>query len=198
MKKSSLRPFLRVGAIPAALIAAEILLEPMDIALPFILAAAIHEFGHLAAAMVLGIRLRSLEIGPLGATIRVCEGLISYKKEWLLCFSGPLFNLVSAAMVAFLIPQNEFSRLFCPISMIIALLNLLPLRGFDGGRMLGAAVGYVAGPRVAARALSYLSLITVIGLWIFSVYLLLRFGASLSLFVFTVTVFYRIFIEKEK
>ncbi len=197
MKKSSLRPFLRVGAIPAALIAAEILLEPMDIALPFILAAAIHEFGHLAAAMVLGIRLRSLEIGPLGATIRVCEGLISYKKEWLLCFSGPFFNLASAAVIALIIPDSEFSRLFCPISMIIALLNLLPLRGFDGGRMLGAAVGYIAGPRAAARTLSYLSLITVVCLWLFSVYLLIRFGASLSLFVFTVTVFYRIFIEKE-
>lgn len=197
MKNHSLLPFLRVGAIPAALIAAEILLEPADIALPFILAAAIHELGHLVAARLLKISLRSLDIGPLGATIRVREGLISYKKEWLLCFAGPLFNLLSAAAVALNL-HGEFSRLFCPISVMIALLNLLPLSGFDGGRMLAAAVGYAAGPSVAARTVSLTSFVTVVGLWLFSVYLLIRFGASLSLFVFTASVFYRIFIEKEK
>ena len=197
MKKSSLRPFFRVGAIPAALIAAEILLEPADIALPFILAAAIHELGHLVAARALGIGLRALEIGPLGATIRVQGGLISYKKEWLLCFAGPLFNLLSAAVVALLL-RGEFSRLFCPISIMIALLNLLPLRGFDGGRMLAAAVGSASGPRVAEAVVSGTSLVTLIALWMLSVYLLIRFGASLSLFVFTASVFYRIFIEKEK
>ena len=197
MKKSSLRPFLRVGAIPAALIAAEILLEPADIALPFILAAAIHELGHLIAARILGIALRSLDIGPLGATIRVCDGLISYKKEWLLCFSGPLFNLFSAAVAAVLL-HGEFSRLFCPISVILAMLNLLPLQGFDGGRMLAVTVSHVAGPQISERVVSGMSFITVVALWLFSVYMLIRFGASLSLFVFTASVFYRIFIEKEK
>ena len=198
MKKKELGSFFRIGVLPAILICAAVFLQPAKIAVPFLCAAAMHELGHLAAARLLGIRLRSLDIGPLGATIKIREGLISYKKEFLLCAAGPFVNLVGAAASAFIVDRCDAIEWFCAISLMLALLNLLPLSGFDGGRMLGAAIESVAGPRGAQAALSHVSFVTVVVLWILSVYLLMRFGSSLSLFIFCLSVFYRIFVENEK
>jgi membrane-associated protease RseP (regulator of RpoE activity) len=79
---------------------------------------------------------------------------------------------------------------------MLGVLNLIPAEGFDGGRILSVAVTSLFGPRAAARLLSFSSFLSILLLWMFSVYLLIRFGTSLSLFVFTLSLFYRLFIEK--
>lgn len=195
--------FLRLGLLPAVLIFIMIAFEPPGISLPSLSAAVIHECGHLAAAKMLGIKLRSLDIGPLGATIRTRSLLISYGREWLLCAAGPGANFLSC-IAAYLIFRNTDSFRsngtafsFCAVSLLLGILNLLPIEGFDGGRMLFAVIGSTAGPRAAAIALSVCSVLSVVSLWMLSVYLLLRWGSSLSLFVFTASVFCRVFIESD-
>ena len=79
---------------------------------------------------------------------------------------------------------------------MLGILNLMPAEGFDGGRMLSVAVSSIFGPRAAARTISMTSFISIVALWMLSVYLLLRYGTSLSLFIFTLSLFYRLFIEK--
>lgn len=195
------RGTLTVGLVPALLLIAMLILQPAGMALTSLLGAAIHEGGHLLAAKKLGVPLRSLDIGPLGATIRIRSGLISYGKEFLLCAAGPAANFVSAGTVYFLYRQSlageKFTVDFCTVSMMLGILNLFPVENFDGGRMLCCAVGSFFGPAAACSALRVFSFISVTGLWMLSVYLLLRFGCSLSLFVFTLSLFYRIYIHKE-
>ncbi len=195
--------FLKIGLMPAILIFIMIAFEPPGISLPSLCAAALHECGHLLAARLLGIKLRSLEIGPLGATIRTRGSLISYGREWLLCAAGPAANLISGA-AAYLFSRMDIGPVssstafnFCSVSLMLALLNLLPVEGFDGGRMLYCASGSFAGPRIASALLTCCSIISVCLLWMLSVYLLLRWGSSLSLFIFSVSAFYRIFIESD-
>lgn len=195
--------FLKIGLMPAILIFIMIAFEPPGISLPTLCAAALHECGHLLAARLLGIKLRSLELGPLGATIRTRGSLISYGREWLLCAAGPAANLISGAVAYFFFradikaDSDSIAFGFCSVSLMLALLNLLPVEGFDGGRMLSCAAGSIAGPRVASVTLTICSVLSVCLLWMLSVYLLLRWGSSLSLFIFSVSVFYRIFIESD-
>ena len=196
--------FLKIGLLPAILIFIMIAFEPPGVSLPSLCAAVIHECGHLLAARLLGIELRSLDIGPLGATIRTRGSLISYGKEWLLCVAGPAANLVSASAAYIFcriggkIYTDSTAFGFLSVSLMLALLNLLPVEGFDGGRMLSCAVGSLAGPRATSVLLEICSVLSVCGLWMLSVYLLLRWGSSLSLFVFSASVFYRIFVESNK
>lgn len=195
------RGTLTVGLIPALLLLAMLILQPSGMALTSLLAAVIHEGGHLLAAKKLGVPLRSLDIGPLGATIKIRSGLISYGKEFLLCAAGPAANFLSAGAIYFLfrlsVTGEKFTVDFCSVSMMLGLLNLLPVESFDGGRMLCCAVGSFFGPAAACSVLRIFSFLSVTGLWMVSVYLLLRFGCSLSLFVFTLSLFYRIYIHGE-
>lgn len=196
--------FLKISALPAALIAIMLIFQPPDIARPSLAAAVIHECGHLFAARVLGIGLHSLEIGPLGATIKTHGALISYGREWALCAAGPGANLISAALTYLLFADTAgFSSHgtafnFFAVSLSLAALNLLPIDGFDGGRMLAASVCRTLGPRASAAMVDAGTLLSLLMLWGFSVYLLLCHGSSLSLFVFSASVFCRVFLEGDR
>lgn len=193
--------FLKIGLLPSALILLMLIFEPPDIALPSLAAAVIHECGHLFAARSLKIGLHSLEVGPLGATIRTHDALISYGREWMLCAAGPAANLLSAASTYMLFGKTESfcgygtAFNFFAVSLFLACLNLLPIAGFDGGRMLGTTVCRRLGPRASAFAVDLGTVISLSVLWGISVYLLLRHGSSLSLFVFSASVFCRVFID---
>ncbi len=191
---------LRIGILPAAIFCVMLIFQPVGIVLPSLGAAVLHESGHMAAAMILRIPLRSLDIGMFGASLKVRGSLISYPKEFLLCAAGPAMNFLSAALVCIFSSRRgyytECGEWFASVSLMLGVLNLMPTQGFDGGRMLSVAVSSLFGPRAAARVLSLTSFTSIVLLWMVSVWLLLRFGTSLSLFVFTVSLFYRLFIEK--
>lgn len=191
---------LRIGLLPALILVLMPIFQPVGIVLPTLGAAAIHESGHMLAAFLLGIPLRSLDIGLFGASLKVRGSLISYPKEFLLCAAGPAMNFICALAVCCYSTHRgcytECGEWFASVSLMLGILNMMPAEGFDGGRMLSVSVSLLFGPRCASRTLALTSFISVILLWMLSVYLLLRFGTSLSLFVFTVSLFYRLFIEK--
>ncbi len=191
---------LRIGILPAAIFCVMLIFQPVGIVLPSLGAAVLHESGHMAAAILLRIPLRSLDIGMFGASLKVRGSLISYPKEFLLCAAGPAMNFLSAALVCIFSEHRgyytECGEWFASVSLMLGILNLMPAEGFDGGRMLSVTVSSAFGPRAAARVLSLTSFTSIVLLWMVSVWLLLRFGTSLSLFIFTVSLFYRLFIEK--
>ncbi len=191
---------LRIGILPAMIFCIMLVFQPAGVVFPSLAGAVIHESGHMLAAMILGIPLRSLDVGLYGASLKVRGSLISYPKEFLLCAAGPGANFISALIVmAFSEHRGYYSECgewFIAVSVMLGLLNLMPAEGFDGGRMLSVALTSFFGPRVSARILSLSTFISIVALWMFSVYLLLRYGTSLSLFVFTLSLFYRLFVEK--
>jgi Zn-dependent protease len=191
---------LRIGILPAVIFCIMLFFQPAGIVFPSLAGAVLHESGHMLAAMLLGIPLRSLDIGIFGASLKVRGSLISYPKEFLLCAAGPAMNFLSAlAVIIFSEHRGYYSECgewFISVSVMLGLLNLIPAEGFDGGRMLSVVLTSMLGPRISARMLSVTTFLSIVILWMFSVYLLLRYGTSLSLFVFTLSLFYRLFIEK--
>ncbi|MBQ2716751.1 MAG: site-2 protease family protein [Clostridia bacterium] len=197
MKSSNIQ---RIGILPALILILMLILQPSGIVLSSLGAAVLHELGHMLAAAILGVPLRSLDVGMFGASLRVRGSLISYPKEFLLCAAGPAMNFLSAfAVIALSERRGYFTDIgewFASVSLMLGVLNLIPAEGFDGGRMLSVTVTSLFGPRVSAKLLSLSTFLSILLLWMFSVYLLIRFGTSLSLFVFTLSLFYRLFIEK--
>ena len=154
-------------------------------------AATFHELGHLWTARVLGISFQEMAITPFGAALTPASGLGGYTDELLVAAAGPFVNLFSA-FVTLPLARGSFSifRFFVLASLFLGLLNLLPVSGFDGGRILACLL-----PRASARILVLTSFLTLFFLWIFSVYLLLRVGNSLSLFVFSCSLFCKLFVR---
>ena len=156
-------------------------------------AAALHECGHLLAARCLGIPLRGIRVDLLGIRIDIGGRMLSYGEEWILCAAGPLTSLLLAALGAIFWRNVAFAVTFSCASLILGLLNLLPIRTFDGGRMLECFLHAALDDRISARIMSLCSFFFLFLLWACAVYFLLRAGDGLSLFCFSVSLFFRFF-----
>lgn len=176
----------------AVLFCGMVISERGGLALAVLLAAAVHECGHLLAAKLLGIPLREMRLELLGA--RLTPGrLLSYREECLLCAAGPAFSFLLSALLLPIGGALPFAATISAVSALLGGLNLLPVRGFDGGRILSAVLSTLAGERVATAVSAGLSFLLLFVLWSGSVYLLLRVGSGISWFCFSVSVFLRFF-----
>ena len=162
-----------------------------------LLAAALHELGHIAVAKLRSIPLSELRLGIFGASLTTDIPFCSYKNEIFLASAGPLANIASF-LLAFTIRSflGELGEFFLVSSLFLAILNLLPIDDLDGGRILKCVLLYNTSPKVSYTVCKALSFSTVFCLWVLSVYLLLRLAASLSLFIFSLALFCKIFWGK--
>ncbi len=168
------------------------------VSLVAMLAAAIHEAAHIFAARLCKIKIEELRLDIFGAALKTKKQLSSYWSEILLALSGPMSNMICAVLVFVLfggdVTENDFVSMFLSASLFLGMLNLLPIKDFDGGRVVYCFFEWKFSPYVASKIQRILSFFTVFALWLFSVYLLLRLGTSLSLFVFSSALFAKIFI----
>ena len=166
------------------------------VSLPAVTAAAfLHEMGHILAARVVGVRVRGLGLALFGARLRL-EGILSYGQEWLVAAGGPLVGFLTggAALLAWQRwggdPYGGLS-LFGAASIVLGVVNLLPVRTLDGGRMLACGLALVGGERCASAVLAVTTGLCLGGMWLVAVYALLRMESLLSLFVFSLCLLLR-------
>lgn len=173
-----------------------LILFPNPLTPAVLLAAFLHELGHVLAARLCHIPLQSCSVGLFGAGLSPQCGFYSSRQELLLCLSGPLVNLLSGSL-SLLLPPSQPRLDFAAASLFLGFLNLLPVQSFDGGRILLLLLSLRLSPRTSYRLLRLLSFSCLFLLWTLSVYLLLRSASSLSLFVFSLSLFFKLFIEEK-
>lgn len=164
-------------------------------------AAALHEAGHLIAAAMMGVEIGSLSVSLFGARLGLAVPLYSYKREWLLCAAGPAMNFLTGGAAYYIYricgstESMRYVLFFAIASFFLALLNLLPIKNFDGGRMLLCITAPLIGIYSAEKLTGTLSFIFVLMIWAASLYLMLRIGSSLALFVFSSALFAELFLD---
>ena len=169
------------------------------LSLAALLAAFLHELGHIITAKIYSIPLGELKLSIFGASLTPKAMLCSYKKEIILCFSGPLVNLISALIFSpFLKTDNAFFSLFISASLFLGILNLLPIYEFDGGRILFCILSTRYSLKIATNTIKITSFFLIFTLWSLSVYLLLRLSSSISLFIFSISLFSKIFLSQKE
>lgn len=175
-----------------------LLLSHSYFALAALLSVFLHELGHIIVAKILKIHLAECKIGIFGAALTPEASDFSYVEEIFLCLGGPLANLLTAATVLpfFVLTKNTVILYFIISSVSLALLNLLPIKGFDGGRILYSLLCLLFDITAAERSLSVCSFITVLILWFVSVYFLMIANANLSLFIFSISLFFKLFVKE--
>ena len=97
-----------------------------------LLACVLHEWGHYVRVTAAGAEMR-------------LERELSYRREFLCALAGPAANLALAAFFC----AFSWGRLFAGINLALALLNLAPVRGLDGGRALRCGLCLLAGEETA-------------------------------------------------
>lgn len=175
--------------------------ERLSHTVALLLAAALHECGHLLAARLFHIPISALHISILGARLELRDPLLSYRREWILCAAGPLSSFFFAAVamnLASIFPHSAILPAFAMISSALGLVNLLPIGWLDGGRMFRATCHLLLPPQAAFLLLRIVSFFFFLLLWMTSVYLMLRAGNSLTLFAFSFSLFLRFFLAESK
>lgn len=158
-----------------------------------VLAAALHECGHLLAARLLHIPLRLMELDLMGAKLYPASAIPSYRAEGLLAAAGPLCSILLA--VPFLTTRIPFFVALRTATLSFALFNLLPIEGFDGGRVLFSLFAYRFGENSARRILFASSYLSLLFLFALASCLLLRYGEDATLAVLSASLFARLFLS---
>ncbi len=203
---------IRVKAGALLMLCAVLISERLDVFAIYLLSAAMHELGHLLAASLLKINISEISLDHTGVRICTDNSLISYKKEIILATSGPAVNLlmimltvlgfalsgVSATEASVLcesfLLNGELTRVGCGAffalsSILQGALNLLPIRTYDGGRILYCTVAILLSERVAERIIAVFSAFSAFILWTVSLYLLLKVASGFGIYFFAVSVF---------
>ena len=104
-----------------------------------LLAALLHEGGHLLALKLMGGKMDQLRLTLFGACIQVSpEPALTCIKEAILCLAGPAVNLLVAAICAWIQSGGYDTTLFLGCNLLTGGFNLLPASPFDGGQALFA------------------------------------------------------------
>ncbi|MBR2621701.1 MAG: site-2 protease family protein [Clostridia bacterium] len=185
---------IKIDPLAAAALLYLLWIERSVWALLSLAAAAFHELGHLLMAAVLHIPIKRMTIGVFGAQVALENRLLSYREELLLAAAGPAMNLI---LLVFCIiwhrrAPNEHLLGFAAASFALALVNLLPIRCLDGGRILYCAAAQYFDEAVAETVLRVCSAVGSMLIWLAASSLWLVSAGNLSLLVISCLLLWRI------
>jgi len=105
-----------------------------------VVAVLVHETSHAMAANYYGIKTKRLTLLPFGAQVNIeCE-FLPRKSRTVILLAGAMGNIVAAMMASSLLwfwpTWYPVLEMLIAANCMVALLNLLPLYPFDGGKIL--------------------------------------------------------------
>ena len=144
--------------------------------LSFLCAVAVHEGGHLLAAILCGVPVRRLRVGLLGFRLSMAYDAVSYGRELCVLLAGSVAGLL-AAWISHLcgLENGVFFHL------TLSGCNLLPIHGLDGGSAVETILSLWFLPDTACRIARALSFCTVVLLWIAVLWICLRVEVNFGL-----------------
>lgn len=125
----------------------------------FLLAAALHEGGHLLAARWRGVPVRALSMTAFGCVLDfVDEALVRDRDLLWIAAAGPLCNLLFALLcVTPWVGRWHGAALFGAEHLLLALFNLLPVFPLDGAVLCAGLLNPNVGERRAEQVVLALS-----------------------------------------
>lgn len=169
--------------------------------------AIIHEFGHLLAGLLLGMKPEKMEIVPYGVSIsfkltakdynkKIKQGNQLEIKKILVALAGPMTNFI-IFMIILQMNMNVFFVLMILYSnLLLILFNLLPIYPLDGGRIIKGILHIFLGKRKAEKYTNYLSFITLIIITFISSIAIYK-AENIAIFLL-VLVLWGIFIKEDR
>lgn len=94
----------------------------------------LHELGHLLAARIVRVQVKSCVIMPYGGEIELGKQEITHAQLFVIALGGPLITLFGMVGSELLPPL--IGTLFYQVQFYLLCVNLLPLLPLDGGKII--------------------------------------------------------------
>ena len=135
-----------------------------------VLAAMLHEAGHLAALRLVGAHIEGITLTVFGAEIRADTRYLPYWKDIFCTLAGPGVNIAAA----FILARGSEDYLLAGANLLQGGFNLLPLTGLDGARTLHLLLSWGMGPVRADRVSKIVEILCAVAITASALYLVVR------------------------
>ena len=165
--------------------------------LPSLFAVLIHETGHLFAMWAADCAPKEIRLIP--ASVQIVEKYgVSQKKQAGIVICGPLANVMVAVtiFINFYLTDSEMSLKFALLNSVLAVFNLLPVTGLDGGRLLEMLLTRKTDIYTATRTVNIITVVLACLLIITGVYFIIKGNINLSVFIVALYLFMCVIIKR--
>ncbi len=163
-----------IGYEVAAAISAVLILDRENRIICCILAAVLHELGHLLMMRCFGVRVRAVSVRLFDVLIKA-DAPRDLRSDVCITLGGVMMNLLCAAV------SVPFSHRFLYANLALAIFNLLPVMSLDGGRLLWLLLSRRFLPRTCTVTLKLTTFVLLIPLMTAGIVMLFRSGYNYSL-----------------
>ena len=142
-------------------------ISPAEIVVSVLLAAALHECGHLLALRAYRVPVEGLRLSALGAVLYARGARrLSYGRELIVTLAGCGMNIFCGVLTALLALRLSWVEGFvlAGAHILLAAFNLLPIPPLDGARALYLIAAFVLGPLAGERIAAVTGLVCSLAL----------------------------------
>ncbi|NLG92293.1 MAG: peptidase M50 [Clostridiales bacterium] len=183
-----------VGFLFLAVFTAFLLCDTSNTAVLWILAAAIHEGGHILIMHAFGAAPVEMKFTPFGIDIVKPPQISSgYGRDALISLAGPGANL-ACALLLYIFRKSHSAFLLA--NLVLAAFNLLPIEPLDGGQALYSLLCAKYRSDQALKIVSVVSFIVVTPLAIVSFLVLFRSYGNYSLLAVSIYLIFLLVFKK--
>ncbi len=164
-----------------------LVVDRTGLVIPTLFAVFIHESGHLLAMWAADCQPKAIRLIP--TSVQIVRGF-SPKKcgEIAITVCGPAANLVifGVLFVNYFVFKSEQSLIFAILNLVIAVFNLMPVSGLDGGTLLTAIIAHFTDIYKAERIVRIVTAVFAFIVFLLGVYLWVSGKVNISVFIVAV------------
>ncbi len=164
-----------------------LVIDRTGLIIPTLFAVFIHESGHLLAMWAADCQPRAIRLIP--ASVQIIRGFSPKAyAETAITVCGPAANLVifGVLLANYYIFKSQQSLIFAILNLVLALFNLLPVSGLDGGTLLTFAIARFTDIYKAERIVRIITAGFAFAVFLLGVYLWVRGTVNISVFIVAV------------
>lgn len=178
-----------------AVLSMVVLCDKTGLVVPMLLAAFIHELGHLFVMKYFNCAPKEIRLIP--GSVRIVSPVCHEKHTLIILLFGPLVNLVVFCLVYFSSRalNVDYYIEFALINLVYGLFNLLPFYALDGGSILEEIL---SGKMGAVKAEKTIKAVTLIGAVLFLLIFILSFikgNVNFSVFILSLYLILSVFLK---
>ncbi|MFZ2539939.1 MAG: site-2 protease family protein [Oscillospiraceae bacterium] len=169
-----------------AVVALFLIVDKTGISTIALLACLIHELGHIVMFMAVGYTPQKLTFELTGIRLTKPFHELSAGKELLVELAGSATNLLIFFLLINTIESVSFLSLFAVTHLVLGLFNLLPLKSFDGGKILEIILSFFLSENVTRKICTVADFFCIFIMLIVCIFMIITSKNSFTLLIMTI------------